>query len=150
MKPILPLSHWGDKFTFPLLLLARLRHCLPSSPTSRPGLTTQVTQWRETPSILPRCISLAAAQNHLLKLLFKPSTRLISSPSLKRTGTHATVKPSQGYLHRPQYPELAVLYPDPRSGKDVPPPPMDCTPQTLHCGLSPSLGKCKQHLQAKR
>lgn len=68
------------------------------------------------------------------KRFFKPSIRLISSPPLKRTGTHTTVKPSQGYLHRPQYPELAVLYPDPSTGKDVPPPPTDCTLQTLHSG----------------
>lgn len=82
-------------FSF-LFLLARLRHCLPSCPAKR-GQTPRPGDTMEGDS--KHCsIMHFPGEHHLLKLLLKPSTRLISPLPLKRTGTHTTVKPSQGCL----------------------------------------------------
>lgn len=48
---------------------------------------------------------------------FSTNIRLISSPSLKRTGTHATVKPSQGYLHSPSVLSLQSFIQTPGLGR---------------------------------
>lgn len=134
MKPILP-QLLGGQIHLPLPPPPCKAQALPSSPTRRPGLSTQVTQWREAPRILPLYSCTAPSFKRHQTDFFTPTQQ-------NRHTCYSETQP--GIFTQPQCPELAVLYPDPRTWRDVPPPPMDCTAQTLLYGASPSLGKCKQ------